>query len=67
VVPRGRWATIGAIVVIPALAVGIARMIVGAHYPFDVVGGWLVGIGATSLVLLAVGRLGGRSIPEVVR
>jgi membrane-associated phospholipid phosphatase len=54
-------------VVIPALAVGIARMIVGAHYPSDVVGGWLVGIGATSLVLLAVGRLGGRSIPEVVR
>lgn len=66
-VPRGRWATIGAIVVIPALAVGIARMIVGAHYPSDVVGGWLVGIGATSLVLLALGRLGGRSIPEVVR
>ncbi len=66
-VPRGRWATVGVIVVIPALAMGIARVIVGEHYPSDVVGGWLVGIGATSMVLLAVSRMGGRGIPEVVR
>jgi undecaprenyl-diphosphatase len=66
-VPRGRWATIGVIVVIPALAMGIARVVVGEHYPSDVVGGWLVGVGATSLVLLAVSRIGGRGTSGAAR
>jgi undecaprenyl-diphosphatase len=66
-VPQRQWATVGVIVVIPALAVGVARVIVGEHYPSDVVGGWLVGIGATSIVLLAVSGIFGRGTPEVAR
>ena len=39
---RKRWATVIA-VAIPLLT-GISRFVVGAHYPTDVLGGWLLGV-----------------------
>lgn len=39
---RKRWATAVAIVI--PLLTGISRFVVGAHYPTDVLGGWLLGV-----------------------
>ena len=38
---RKRWTTVLAIVI--PLLTGISRFVVGAHYPTDVLGGWLLG------------------------
>lgn len=45
---RKRWFTVIAIVI--PLLTGISRFVVGAHYPTDVLGGWLLGL--TSVVLV---------------
>lgn len=39
---RKRWATVLAILI--PLLTGISRIVVGAHYPTDVLAGWLLGI-----------------------
>ncbi|WP_369133465.1 phosphatase PAP2 family protein [Modestobacter sp. I12A-02662] len=44
------------------LVVGLTRVLLGVHYPSDVVGGWALGLGWTLLVVLALGGLpGGRA------
>ena len=45
---RKRWFTVIAIVI--PLLTGISRFVVGAHYPTDVMAGWLLGL--TSVVLV---------------
>lgn len=46
-----RW--IGAVAVLAAVAMGVSRVYVGAHYPHDVAAGALVGTVVTLLVILA--------------
>lgn len=52
---RKRWATVIA-VIIPLLT-GISRFVVGAHYPTDVLGGWLLGVIIVLLVPLLQRRV----------
>ena len=47
---RKRWVTAVAIVI--PLLTGISRFVVGAHYPTDVLGGWLLGIISVLVVRL---------------
>jgi membrane-associated phospholipid phosphatase len=49
--PNARWWRLAALVVIPAG--GIARLVVGAHWPSDVLGGWLWGAAAVLACLYA--------------
>ncbi|MGO9783748.1 MAG: phosphatase PAP2 family protein, partial [Streptosporangiaceae bacterium] len=34
-----------------AVAVGVARVVNGVHYPSDIAGGWVVGVGVGMLTL----------------
>ena len=52
---RKRWATVIA-VAIPLLT-GFSRFVVGAHYPTDVLGGWLLGVIIVLLVPLLQKRV----------
>ena len=52
---RKRWTTVVA-VAIPLLT-GISRFVVGAHYPTDVLGGWLLGVIIVLLVPLLQKRV----------
>ena len=45
---RKRWMTILAIVI--PLLTGFSRVVVGAHYPTDVLGGWLLGLLTVAIV-----------------
>jgi undecaprenyl-diphosphatase len=56
---RARWVAVAA-----AATVCVSRMYVGAHLPFDVVGGAALGWAAGSLVHLLLGAPGGRPSPE---
>jgi membrane-associated phospholipid phosphatase len=56
---RLRWAA-----VLVATLVGVSRLYVGAHLPFDVIGGAALGWAAGSLVHLLLGAPGGRPSPE---
>ena len=47
---RKRWFTVIAIII--PLMTGISRFVVGAHYPTDVMAGWLLGL--TSVVLVTI-------------
>lgn len=47
---RKRWFTVIAIII--PLLTGISRFVVGAHYPTDVMAGWLLGL--TSVVLVTM-------------
>lgn len=51
VVPKYRRWLLGA-----AVAVGISRIVLGAHFPLDVVGGWALGTAVASLVSLLAGN-----------
>ncbi|WP_152918177.1 phosphatase PAP2 family protein, partial [Ardenticatena maritima] len=37
---------VGGLLLLLAVAMGVARIYVGVHYPFDVIGGWVLGIAA---------------------
>ena len=37
-----------------AVAVGVARVVNGVHYPFDIAGGWVFGVGVGMLTLQVV-------------
>ena len=52
---RKRWMTAVAIVI--PLLTGISRFVVGAHYPTDVLGGWLLGLISVLLVHLLQKRV----------
>jgi glycosyltransferase 2 family protein len=56
---RLRWAA-----VLVAALVGVSRLYVGAHLPFDVIGGAALGWAAGSLVHLLLGAPGGRPSPQ---
>jgi undecaprenyl-diphosphatase len=43
----------GAVLLAVALLIGISRVRIGAHYPTDVVAGWMLGL---TVLLLIVGR-----------
>lgn len=64
--PARLWASIGAIVLV--LAIGATRVYLGAHYPTDVLAGWLVGaviaLGAWRAAQ-ASRRIVGRAIPAL--
>lgn len=47
---RKHWITVIAIVI--PLLTGFSRIVVGAHYPTDVLGGWLVGLLSVALVFM---------------
>jgi undecaprenyl-diphosphatase len=55
---RVRWLAV-TLAVITGLAVGANRILLGAHFPSDVVAGWLLGLGVT-----ATSWLGFTSIPD---
>lgn len=52
---RKRWFTVIAIVI--PLLTGISRFVVGAHYPTDVLAGWLLGLTAVVLVQTLLKRV----------
>ena len=52
---RRRWVTVVAIVL--PLLTGISRFVVGAHYPTDVLAGWLLGVISVLIVRLMQKRL----------
>lgn len=54
-----RWRTglLAGLAVLLAIAIGYARVYVGVHYPFDILGGAIVGLLAAWFVLLARGVL----------
>lgn len=56
---RRAWTAAGAALV---LVVGLTRVLLGVHYPVDVLAGWALGIGWSLLVAVAFGALpGGRA------
>lgn len=60
------WGGLG---LLGAVLVGVARVIVGLHYPSDVLGGWLVGTACAAAVIRAEGPLrpATRRLVEVAR
>ena len=52
---RKRWMTVIAIVI--PLLTGFSRVVVGAHYPTDVLGGWLLGLASVGLVCVLQKRV----------
>jgi len=48
-----RFKKIGAAIACVAALIGFARVFVGVHYPFDIVGGLFVGLAGALIVLLA--------------
>ena len=51
---RGRWRT--AVAAILIVAISLTRIYLGAHYPMDVLGGWMAG--GALVILVAVHVLG---------
>lgn len=52
---RNRWVTVIAIVI--PLLTGISRFVLGAHYPTDVLAGWLLGLASIGIVRLLQKRV----------
>ena len=52
---RERWVTVAAIAI--PLLTGISRFVVGAHYPTDVLAGWLLGVISVLIVQLLQKRV----------
>lgn len=52
---RKRWVTVIAIII--PLLTGISRFVVGAHYPTDVLAGWLLGLISVIIIQLLISRV----------
>lgn len=52
---RGRaWAVVVAVVAVSVVGVGLTRLYLGVHWPSDVLGGWLMGVGWALLATAAL-------------
>jgi undecaprenyl-diphosphatase len=58
---KGRWLAV-AVAVVAGLAVGLDRILLGVHFPSDVIAGWLLGLGIT--VTSWMGFTGTRAAPS---
>ena len=52
VVMAGRWPLIGAALLLWSLLVGLSRIILGVHYLYDVLAGYLLGLGIGAVMWL---------------
>jgi membrane-associated phospholipid phosphatase len=57
----GRWLAVG-LAVVAGVAVGLDRILLGVHFPSDVIAGWLLGLGIT--VASWLGFTGRRAAPS---
>ena len=57
---KQRWLTVLAVVI--PLLVGVSRVVVGAHYPTDVMAGWLIGLLTLALVSFLDKKLPNRKV-----
>lgn len=66
---RLRQPVLWAVAVVAVVCIGLSRILLGVHYPQDVIGGWLIGLALLAVYLAAerpVGRWLGRQ-PVVVQ
>jgi undecaprenyl-diphosphatase len=52
-----RWSAVAAGVTVPFLT-GLSRIALGAHYPSDVLGGWLAGLAFVALAAVLIRTTG---------
>ena len=52
VVMAGRWPLIGVALLLWSLLVGLSRIILGVHYLYDVLAGYLLGLGIGAVMWL---------------
>jgi undecaprenyl-diphosphatase len=58
---RGRHVLAGGAVLLAAL-IGSSRIVLGVHYPSDVLAGWSLAVVADGIVLLAMARVSPRDV-----
>ncbi|HEY5695850.1 MAG TPA: phosphatase PAP2 family protein [Candidatus Saccharimonadales bacterium] len=60
-----KFKKIGALLLVAAVLVGFSRIFVGVHYPADILGGLVAGVGGAVLGYAVMARLGGKSHKRV--